>query len=236
MTELEQRLHALGADLAFPATPAFVLPAVEPVPRPRRLVWAGIALAVVVVCFGAVLAASPGARSSLRDLFGIGSVRVIRVDDASTTGATLVPFGRPVSLAEAERAVAFELRVPPILGGAQPPRVYLDRTVGGGLVSFVWCCSPRVVLTELFGTEFAHLRKVVGRSTTIEEVSVNGNPALWIEGSDHVLRVVDSTGTFRERPVLVQGGVLVWVDGTVTLRLEGELTRDHALELARHLP
>lgn len=238
MNDLEQRLRALGAEITFPATPelAVAVAGAGPLRRRRpRLVTAGVAFAAVAVCFGAVLAASPSARSGLRDLFGIGSVRVIRVAEAPPEAGRLVPFGRPVSLAEAERAVTFELRLPESIDGKPPSRVYLDSTVGGGLVSIVWCCSPRIVLSELLGDEFAFLRKTVGPSTTIEEVSVDGKPGLWVEGADHILRIVDTNGSFKERAVRVRGGVLIWVDRSVTLRLEGELTRAEALAIARRL-
>ena len=241
MNDLEQRLRALGDEIAFPATPEFALPYAVQAPRRPRLVWVGIALALVAVCLGAVLAASPSARSGLRDLFGIGSVRVIRVADPPTATETLekparlVPFGRPVSLAAARRAVDFELLLPESINGKPPARIYLDRTIGGGLVSIVWCCSPRIVLTQLLGQEFAFLRKTVGPATTIEEVSVDGLEGLWIEGSDHILRIVDTEGLFRERAVLVRGGVLVWVDRGVTFRLEGEVGKAEALAIARRL-
>jgi hypothetical protein len=236
MRDLEHRLRTLGAEISFPATPELTVVGVtEPQRRLRRLVAVGIALTVVAVCFGAVLAASPSARSGLRDLFGIGSVRVVRVDEPPPEGGRLVPFGRPVSIAEAKRAVAFELRLPESIDGRPPSRVYLDRTVGGGLVSVVWCCSRRIVLSELLGNGIGFLQKTVGPATTIEEVTVDGKPGLWVEGADHVLRIIDTDGTFKERAVRVSGGVLIWVDGTATLRLEGELTQAEALAIAGRL-
>jgi hypothetical protein len=236
MTDLEQRLRTLGAEISFPATPELILVgATEPRRRPRRLVAVGIALAVVAVCFGAVLAASPSARSGLRDLFGIGSVRVIRLDEAPPGGGRLVPFGRSVSIAEAKRAVTFELRLPESIDGRPPSRVYLDRTVGGGLVSVVWCCSRRIVLSELLGNGIDFLQKSVGPATTIEEVTVDGKPGLWVEGADHVLRIIDTDDTFKERAVRVSGGVLIWVERSVTFRLEGELTQAEALAIASRL-
>jgi hypothetical protein len=236
MTDLEQRLRTLGAEISFPATPdlSFV-DATESRRRPRRLVAVGIALAVVAVCFGVVLAASPSARSGLRDLFGIGTVRVVRVGEVPPDGGRLVPFGRPVSIAEAQQAVTFELRLPESIDGRPPSRVYLDRTVGGGLVSVVWCCSRRIVLSELLGNGIEFLQKSVGPATTIEEVTVDGKPGLWVEGADHILRIIDTGNTFKERAVHVSGGVLIWVDRSVTLRLEGDLTQAEALAIAGRL-
>jgi hypothetical protein len=235
MTDLEQRLRTLGAEIAFPVTPPLIVAAAPELRRrPRRLIAVSLTLAVIAVAFGVVLAASPSARSGLRDLFGIGGVRVVRVGEAPRETGRLEPFGDRVSLAEAERAVAFGIRLPVSIG--QPPsRVYLDRTVGGGLVSIVWCCSPRIVLSEFLGNGVGFLQKSVGPATTIEEVSVDGKRGLWVEGSDHVLRLVDTNGTFRERAMSVRGGVLIWVDGSVTIRLEGELSRAQALAIARHV-
>ena len=74
---------------------------------------------------------------------------------------------------------------------------------------------------------------MVGTSTRIENVSVDGNPGLWVEGSDHILRVIDSNGTYQQRSIPVRGGVLLWIAHSLTLRLEGDLTREQALAIAR---
>ena len=56
-----------------------------------------------------------------------------------------------------------------------------------------------------------------------------------MEGADHVIRVVRESGTWRELPVRVTGGVLIWTSGDVTLRLEGDLSKDEALTIAERI-
>ena len=79
-------------------------------------------------------------------------------------------------------------------------------------------------------------RKLVGPETTVEPVQVDEQPGLWIAGGGpHVLTYFDRDSRYREQPILVHGDVLLWVRGTLTLRLEGRLTKAQALELARQV-
>ena len=68
--------------------------------------------------------------------------------------------------------------------------------------------------------------------TTIQNGQVDGKPGYWIAGGSHVVLFRAADGTFHQHELRVAGNVLLWVDGKVTLRLEGRLTRDEALELA----
>ncbi len=59
-------------------------------------------------------------------------------------------------------------------------------------MSLAWCCERRVVLTELSTVDPGLLEKTLGPSTLVEPVAVGGNQGLWVEGADHVIRVVQS--------------------------------------------
>ena len=188
-----------------------------------------------MVALAAGLALSPGARSAFRELFGIGSVEIVRLEQApATETARLVPFGRPVTFARASRIVPFRILLPDTAVSRPPTHVYLDRA-GGGIVSLAWCCERRIVLTELRTVIPGLLEKTIGPSTLVESVAVGGNQGLWVEGADHVIRVVRESGTWRELPVRVTGGVLIWTSGDVTLRLEGDLSKDEALAIAERI-
>jgi hypothetical protein len=235
MTEVERALRSLAPEIAFPPTPDLIAgvslerPASRRPARRRMLV---VALAALALALAAGLALSPGARSAFRELFGIGSVSIVRLDEApAAETARLVPFGRPVTFAQASRAVPFRIRVPDRSVARPPTRVYLVRA-GGGIVSLAWCCERRVVLTEVRTADPGLIEKTVGPSTLVEEVSVGGSGGLWVEGADHVVRVVQPEASWLELPVRVKGGVLIWTSGDVTLRLEGDLSKEEALTIA----
>ena len=235
MSGLEIRLTELRDDVAFPPTPELAVPVPVAARRPRATRRLVLALAVVVAASAAVLAVSPGARSALRDLFGIGGVSVERADRLPVPGAPAgyLP-GRRVSLETARTRVAFVLRLP--RSGPVPREVLLDETVAGGAVSFVWCCEPTLQLTQLHGTDTVRFAgKVVGPGGHVEPFALDGEPAVWITGAPHVVRFIDETGTFHEARSRIAGDVLLWQDGDVTLRLEGAATRAEAVAIARDI-
>jgi hypothetical protein len=93
-----------------------------------------------------------------------------------------------------------------------------------------------VLLTEIRGgNQMGLAKKLVEPRTRVEPVSVNGSFGLWIVGAPHVVLFQDRFGRVDEMRTRFAGNVLVWQRGDLTLRLEGELTRQRALELARSL-
>lgn len=229
MNELEQRLRDLRGELAWPATPAF-----EPVLERRRS-WAGrraalaLALLLVAVAAGA-LALSPGARSAFLELFRLkgASVQLVETLPQAETGRP--DFGERVAREEAERRVGFSLLD---LGEAEPDAVFVraDRmaTLVYGPVE-----RPRLVLSQLRGAVWeGFLKKVGAGGTTVEEVRVRGERGLFLSGDEHVVMFVGEDGRVTGEETHLAGTVLLWNRGELLLRLEGELSRAEALELAQ---
>ncbi len=79
------------------------------------------------------------------------------------------------------------------------------------------------------------LKKVAGAATRVEEVSIDGSPGFFLSGAPHVLLLLDEFGNAVEESTRLAGDVLVWEDDGVAYRLEGDFTRDQALELAESL-
>jgi hypothetical protein len=238
LSELESSLRALAADVAFPPTPSLADPVAARL-EPRRAVerrWFGrrrvaLAIALALAVFAAVLAASPGARSAFLEIFGIEGATVYRVEqtpDVSRFGP-LVP-GEAVTLDEARRSVPFEVLVPPS-GGRPVERVFLDRVAGA--VSFVYCC-PELILTEFRGEAIPYVQKLAGPDVRIEHVTVDGAPGIWLEGA-HAVVFRDAHGIVREDELRLAENVLLWERGGVTYRLEGDIDRGGALDLAEEL-
>lgn len=241
MSDLETRLRALGEDVHYPATPDLLggvagRLAVRPRRRGLRL---AVALAVLAAAVGAVLAASPGARSAFLELFHLSGATVTRVETLPPVTETqpradarpVWAPGTAVPLAEARRRVGFRIRIPHTAATRQERSVLLDEQ-GGGVVTLVWCCRPAIALTQFVGEAVPYLQKFASPATRIEPVRVGGQQGYWIAGGLHLVLFRGLDGDFHQSELRVAGNVLLWVDDDVTLRLAGRLTKQQALELA----
>ena len=66
----------------------------------------------------------------------------------------------------------------------------------------------------------------------VEEVTVDGEPGLFVTGDEHFVMFVDETGAITDERTYLAGTVLLWNRDGLLLRLEGDLPRAEALELA----
>jgi hypothetical protein len=239
MTELELQLRELGGSLAYPPTPDLARAVgvrLAERPRPwwrassRRQAFA-IALAVLAVSAAAVMAV-PSARTAILRFLHIGAVTVERVETLPparerplTTG-----LGRRVSLDDGARSAGFRMLLPPLDDPVE--RVYVRDRVQSALLEVPG--AGAVLLTEIPGSrQFDYAKKLSAPATRLDEVSVNGAFGIWIEGAPHVVMFEDRSGRTRQFTTRLAGNVLIWTRGDLTLRLEGELTKRRALELAR---
>jgi hypothetical protein len=232
---VSERLVALGRELEFPETPDLapaVLTRLESGGRPfpwRR----AAALALALLAIGVVAAfAVPDSRSAILRWFHLGGVTVERVEtlppavERSQAGG----LGRKLTRTDAEEALGFRLVLPPLEGS---PAVYvLDDSLATVIVR---AYGHPVLLSQFRSPNQDVLKKLAVGNTTIEPVQVNGQPGLWLEGGPHTLTYLGRDSFFRERTVLIHGNVLLWVRDGITLRLEGALTRDQALAIARRV-
>jgi hypothetical protein len=226
MPELDTALKELGRSVEFPPTPDFA--SVVRGQLGERRSWrrpVAIALAVVVVALGAALV--PAARSALLDWLGLSGVRITRVEQLPPTPVIgNLDLGGRVTLAEARR------RTPWLLVPANAPdSVYVSTSIPGGKVSFLWgtATSVRLLLTEFRGR--AYIEKLLEPQAKVETVEV-GDRGAWLE-EPHVLAFVDEDGQFREDTARLAGKTLIWQEGDVTLRLEGDLSKEEAIRIAR---
>ena len=236
MTDLSRRLDDLGPWLEFPATPDLAA-SVIPRLRRRRRVRRGLAVALAALALGgAILAASPGARSAVADWLGIGGVRVVEVDDLPVAPVRDEPFlGRRVTLAEARRRVDFPILLP---DGQRPDAVYVRSIPSGGAVTLVYGSPrrPRLLLSQWVGATYEPvLLKTLGPRTDYESVDVEGGRGLWISGSPHAVFSIGRDGDEIEETLYLAGNVLVWERGRRSFRLEADVGRDDAVAVARSL-
>lgn len=228
MSELELRLSALRDEIAWPETPSFALE-LEPARPPRRPLLRPLALglAVVLAVLAGVLALSPGARSAFLELFRLEGATVELVDTLPEVETQRPDFGERVSREEAERRVGFDL-----LDLGEPDAVFVR---GQTMASLVYgpVERPRLVLSQLRGTVWdGFVKKAAGTGTTVEAVTVDGERGLFVTGDSHYVMFIDENSSITDEPTYLAGTVLLWNRGPLLLRLEGDLTRAEALELA----
>jgi hypothetical protein len=176
-----------------------------------------------------VLAVSPGARSAFLEIFQIRGATVERIDTLPDIPAQRLDFGERVSREEAERRAGFEL----LDLGDEPDAIFVRPD---GLASVVYGNPerPRLVLSQARGAIYeGFIKKTGGRGTTILNVTVDGEPGLFVDGDEHFVMFRDENGGISDEQTYLAGTVLLWNRGDLLLRLEGELTLEEALELAR---
>lgn len=250
----EARLSQWTAEFPYPEVPdiagAVSAQLSKRVQRSRayRLAWTAMLLVVVL----AGLLAVPPVRAAVLAFLQVGNVRIWLVEPTATPAPTVAPTNPPrpapalltsvldlageTTLVEAQAQVDFPIRLPaypPTLG--TPARVYLQ-DLDGQAVVLVWLDAAaedrvRMSLTILGANTF--VEKALVR--LIEETTVNGNWAAWLEG-EHILRTQDRG---YEMSRLVQGNTLVWMDVAdgheLTYRLETDLPLEEAVRVAESL-
>ncbi|WP_436498790.1 hypothetical protein [Actinokineospora sp. HUAS TT18] len=229
-------LRALGDHLPSPEPTAALTAAVlarvatEPVPvkagRIRRLVaWARARWrALVSLLTGLVLvgALTPPVRAAVAEWFGIGAVEVRTTTGAAPPTAPPPTIEGGVTLEEARELVRFDVVVPSALGAPSQVGVSADRMV----VSMAW---PGVRLDQVGARLAPYFVKTV--YDEVEFTMVDGDEALWLP-SPHEIVVQSPGGAQRAEPARLAGRTLIWQTGNVTLRLEGDLDRARAVEIA----
>jgi hypothetical protein len=229
--ELERSLRELRDEVAWPATPSFRLdlrPARRRFALPARTLALGFA--ILLAALAGVLALSPGARSAFLEIFRLEGATVERVETLPDVRVQRADFGERVTREEAERTVGFELVG---LDGVEPDAIFVR---DGAIASLVYGDPerPRLVLSQLRGSVYeGFVKKVGSRGTRIDEVTVDGRPGLFVSGDEHFVMFRDEFGNISDELTYLAGNVLLWNRGELLLRLEGDLTRDRALELAR---
>jgi hypothetical protein len=246
VTDLERALLALGRDLDVPEAPDVVAAVRARLERPvrrrtrvpgRRRLALAIALAALAL-LGATLAV-PEARSALFRVLHIGGERIELVDElpdvAPGPPGVRLDLGEVVTLDEARRRAGFDLRS--LRGAADPDRVYLGPR---GTVWFLWgtpesvrllvAQTPRLRVDDTF-----LLKKLVSSGTSVERLTIRGEPGYFLSGAPHFVVLLDEAGNPIEEVAWLARNVLVWEDDGIAIRLEGDFTRDRALELADDL-
>ncbi|MEW2441072.1 hypothetical protein [Micromonospora marina] len=236
MDDLERELRELTGWLEPARTPDVTVRVRArldaPAPRRRwRYVLAGALAALLVAALPPGRAAVAGAVTGLLRFSGVV------VDTASAPPPAGTPSPLPaqqrVALAEAQRQVRFPILVPARLGA--PERVLVADPDGAGahrVVSLLYR-GGAVRLDAFDGSlDIVFHKRSLGADVTLTHVG--GGFAIWV-GGPHALAYVDRSGTERVATARLSAATLIWERGGVSYRLEGDLTREQALDVASSL-
>jgi hypothetical protein len=258
--ELDATLAALGERLAYPR-PTRLADAVRArlrEPRTGRW-WDGLrspryafmpALATLALMLLVVVLAVPGARAAATDVLHAWGIDIFRGPPIATPVVSPSPragLGTLTTLADARLRADFTLRVPtdPRLG--TPDEVYrglTDATGSHPRITLVYAQRPGIPVSHEPGVSALVVEfrgrldetliggKVSGPDTKIESLSVNGGRGIWLEGAPHLFFYRDESGNPWTETLRLAGNTLIWEQDGVTLRLEAEVSRDEALQIA----
>ena len=255
LTVLEQQLSRLGAELEWPATPNLA-PAIRlRMNAPRRQWfenrWALAAAAAILVL--AALVAYPPGRDAIANWIDVHTSFKIVPHLSTPTPQSPGPLGQRLglgsrtTLAQSRTALTWQVLVPASLG--QPDEVYLQPppdAPSDGEVTLVYAARAGLpaagetgvgaLITEARGSinsEF--FGKIIGPGTTIEPVTTSGGSGYWIAGAPHAFVFVDRAGEVRYETLRLATNTLLINKGGTVIRIEGNLTKAQALEIAASL-
>jgi len=245
--DLEQDLTALSAAIDWPATPRLRIR--PPVQRrssfPR---WALAAAASLLLVFAALLVYTP-TRDAIAGFLNLHTTvnRVPALPTPSPRPGQSLGLGTPTTLAQAQSRLTWQIAVPPALG--QPDLVYLALPPlgpSGGEVTLVYTNRAGVKPSGLTGVSLLvteargavnelFFGKTVGPDATIESVEVNGHKGWWISGAPHTFVFTDANGNPYFDTLRLATNTLIVDDGGTIVRIEGDMTKTQALQLAGSL-
>lgn len=255
IAELEQQLAGLQPDLEWPRTPDLAARVRARIASPGvvRRPWFqsrwALAAVIAVALLAALIAYTPS-REAIASWLNLHTI-ITRVNQLPTPSprpsgsiGERLSLGVQTTLDDAQRQVTWKIPVPASLGS--PDEVYFQSGPPQGEVSLVYKSRAglkpsgqtgvAVLITEVNGKVDAnYFGKMLGPDTTLEEVTVNGHKGYWISGSPHAFFFTDANGNFRDETLRLATNTLIFDDNGTIIRIEGDLTKAQALEIAASL-
>ncbi len=194
----------------------------------RRLValgsrWRG-RVAVAVVAVLVALLATPPVRAAVADWFGFAGVVVQRGPVDAEDAPPPPAVQNEMTVAEAAGMVDFVPQVPAELGEPDAVDVSDDRVI----VSMSWSTADGVVRLDQFDGRLDF--GIAKTSPSVQYARVGDTDALWFE-RPHEVVILDDQDRPRTETARLAGHTLIWPAGEVTLRLEGDLSLERAVEI-----
>ncbi|MEN8238622.1 MAG: hypothetical protein ABFR53_05400 [Actinomycetota bacterium] len=197
--------------------------------RKWRPIWRRVSIGLgVAMVFISVLVFSPLARQAVADLLSATGIRIdFTSDPPPTTGAGLT-LGEEVDLVDVVQQVDFVLRQPQGDEPGPPSAVYLDVD---GQVTMVWegdqtlpaagDTGVALLLSQSKASDGSALAyKGISPDTQVQTVTIEGVPALWIEGTPHTITLLDARGQPLALSTRLAANVLLWEANGINHRIE----------------
>ncbi len=138
------------------------------------------------------------------------------------------------------RQAGYRILRPRLEGLERPDSVLLSTFAPGRPVTFVYGRGDRIrlLMTQFRGEPLIEkslvmARKGVRAGTEVQQVTVNGGRGLWLSGEAHSFVFLDRQGEAYQESLRLAQNTLLWEQAGLTVRLEGDLTKEQALEIAR---
>lgn len=244
--ELEAALRDIGTRLDYPAPTAMASAVRARLRAPRRTGWrpffgpAAMTAVLVLLIVGAVASDLP---ANAVDFFRLRGIDIFPVPSIpATLPPPKITFGGDrVTLAEARSRVHFTVQVPAELGS--PDDVYVETVGTTERLTLVYRQRPGIPVSETAGVsalvvevggtiDAQLLGKGTGPDTPVEPVNVGAARGYWIAGAPHLFFYRDPSGSAVQETLRLAGNTLVWEQGSVTMRLEAQVSKDQALRIA----
>jgi hypothetical protein len=239
---LERDILVLSRAMTFPETPSLagsVRARIEAEQRKRRPApsWqlALTAVAAVAVALAFVAGIASPARDAVADLFD--RINIFTTSEVPSN-LTREISGREVSLDEAEAQLSLPLILPE--GDSQPDRVLLQdfQSIKAAVLFYRDPDGTPYALYETnaqVGKGIPIAGKAVLSSSQVQPLRDLGDEAYWLTGS-RIVQYYDPTGAVvRESVRATEANSLLWSDNGRVFRIEGNLTQEQALAIARSL-
>lgn len=234
---LQRALEALARATTYPPAPPLadaIRRRIESAPRIRgpasRWAIAAVSLAATLVAIFALIALAAPARQAIADVFD----RInIFSSNALPTGLPTEISGEALSLTQAKASVDFPILLPADIPG--PSRLVLQE-FDSAQVLFLFFEPPNGKPFLLVETN-----AIVGKGLPLETGAtsqpVAGFPAeaYWIRGV-HTVELRDDQGNAIPKSARLTGeNTLIWNQGGFVFRVEGDLSLEEAVRIARSL-
>ncbi len=186
--------------------------------------WRRRAVVALVAVLIALLA-TPPVRAAVFDWFGFAGVRVEQGPDLGDDAPPPPEVDDALTLGEAAELVGFAPLVPAELGDPDAVEVSDDRV----LVSLGWSTSSGTLRLDQFDGRLDFT--LAKTSPGVVYAAVGPVDALWFD-RPHSVVVLDQEGNPREESARLAGHTLIWPVGDLTMRLEGDVSLERAVEIA----
>jgi hypothetical protein len=256
--DLETYVERTAKGLQYPATPP--VSGRAPLVRYRAAPALRLALAAGIIFVVVLMLAVPEIRAGVGDFLRIGAIRLVAPaatpmpSPTPTATPTATPHAPPMADVEstirpqrsvlelpgettldaARKRVTFGILLPayPADLGA-PAHIFLENR-RNPILTLVWVDAgdarqARLVLQILDSAVEGYKFDVPEQQIT----AVNGSRAIWIDHPHRLVFYGQEDAPSLEREIV--GNVLLWTNGDVTYRLEGEFTLTESVRIAESL-